>query len=198
MRRTAWRSVPTAALVLILFITSAQAEKLSAWSDLPKSINNPPTRYLLPEPLTGLGRDVLATRLFKVVLAVTAVCVAIVASSQLLPTRLGWSVFALLAACFTKAAAIGGKINNDNLAAAADAAVIAGVAGSIGGAGGAAWWLAGGLAPTGRSRLTAPLALGSIVAPVRLRAVARCEERLWCREHLMIGSGAPVTLIPWR
>lgn len=158
-RRTAWRSIPTAALVLILFMASAlwialavpfptgvdesehysvvraQAERPDLFADaarygvlqaeeLSAYINYPPTYYLVPAPLTRLCRDVLAMRLFSIVLAVTAVGVAIVASSRLLPTRLGWSVFSVLAACFTRAAAIVGMINNDNLATAAGAALI--------------------------------------------------------------------------
>jgi hypothetical protein len=135
-------------------------DDLSQWSDRHNYINHPSLYYLMLAPLMALGGDPLLFRLVNVAIATLTLVIGVVAVRRRFAATVVSPVwFAILAASFPKNAVVGGLINNDNLAALAASALFAGVLGLPG----ASWWIMIGLAVAGWTKLTAFLALASVV-----------------------------------
>lgn len=167
--------------------------RLTRWSATHNYINHPALYYLLLAPLLEFGTNPLAMRLANVALTLAALVIVIVAGRRVLATRLEQGLFTLMAASFPKAAIIGGMINNDNLAGFAGALVMAGCVGMPG----ATWWLALGLVLAGWSKLTALIALGTVVAVFRLGQLRRDGTGLIGRATAPLTLAAVVGSVPY-
>jgi hypothetical protein len=172
------------------------AGDLTQWSTVPNYINHPSLYYLLLAPLMAITGNPLVFRLVNVMLSTGALTIVVIAANRrfahdVVPPTL----FAIIAACFPKAAVVGGMINNDNLAAVAAAALFAGLLSVPG----EAWWIASALAIAGWTKLTVFVALAAIAcASLVLRLLRRDRQR---RDLLPLiagtGAGILVGAIPY-
>lgn len=160
-----------------------RADALDQWSGEKNYINHPALYYLLLAPLSVIGDGLMALRLANVLIAVAALALVIATGWRLFDRPADRAIFAIIAASFPKAVLLAGMINNDNLAALAAALVFAG----LGGMPGAIWLIAGGLALAGWTKLTALIALGTVVA---VHALMGPRDRWLARPNLIAAAGA--------
>lgn len=168
-------------------------DDLSVWSTTRNYINHPSAYYLAMAPIVSVTNSILVLRLLNVALALAALLLVVIAGIRLFRSALGRAVFAILAASYPKGALVAGMVNNDNLAACAGAAVFAGLTGMAGGA----WWMAAGLALAGWTKLTALVALGTVVGCDRLVRFAGDRARVWSADTLILIAGATVGAVPY-
>ena len=166
---------------------------LSDWSPKQNYINHPSAYYLSLAPFWALTKSVTVLRLINVLLAVASLILVIAAGFRLLRSPIQRSIFAIFAASFPKGAVVAGMINNDNLAACAGAAVFAGLAGMAA----APIWMAMGLALAGWTKLTALIALGTLVGCHYGMRLARGQAQVWTRETGLLSAGAVVGALPY-
>ncbi len=165
-----------------------RSDDLSRWSVQGNVLNHPPLYYLGLAPLLSIDGSVIAMRLVNVALSTGALIIAIASGWRIFKSVAERAAFAFIAACFPKAAMIGGMINNDNLAAVAAAIVFAGLAG------GPAWIIAAGLALAGWTKLTALIALSVAVC---VKALLDREQGLWRQANILALLGAAVGAMPY-
>jgi hypothetical protein len=170
-----------------------RADDLTRWSAERNYINHPSAYYLAMALFLHGTHNVLVARLLNVALATVALALVLVSGVRLFGTRLGKTTFAILAASFPKAVVIAGMVNNDNLAACAAALVFAGVSGMAG----ACWWLAAGLVLAGWSKLTALVALGTVVFCWQAWRIFIGERRWRSRDNLLLLAGALAGALPY-
>jgi len=169
-----------------------EADDLTRWSARGNYINHPPAYYIALSPLMAMKANVIALRLVNVAMTFFAISVIVVAGCRVLASPSEKIIFTIIAVSFPKYALIGGMINNDNLCLVAGALVFAGLIPSS-----AAIWLLGiGLALAGWSKLTALIALGTIVAFHRL-ARRRNGEMLRSKTNAILMAAALFGALPY-
>lgn len=170
----------------------ADAADPARWTDTHNYINHPALYYLTLAPLYAATHSITALRLANVAIALVALAIMLWAGLRRLASAARWP-FAILAAAFPKSAVIAGMINNDNLAALAGSLVFAGIVGAPG----AGWWIAGGLALAGWSKLTALIALGSVAIIHHAIRIGWRPRRFFSRTLLPIMVGSAIGALPY-
>lgn len=168
-------------------------EHLTRWSDASNYLNHPSLYYLAMAAVTRVSDTLRTLRGVNIALSVAALLLVVHAGWQRFDTAFGRAAFAVAAAAFPKQPIIAAGVNNDNLAACAAAAVFAGMAGARG----AVWWLAGGLALAGWTKLTALIALATVVGCRQLWRSLRGETRWLGMENIAVAAGLAVGAIPY-
>lgn len=167
---------------------------LTHWSQTPNYINHPSLYYLLLAPLMGVTSNPLVFRVIDVLLSTGALTIVAVAVHRRVPGQIAPpALFAVMAASFPKAMVVGGIVNNDNLAAMASAVLFAGLVGLQG----EAWWIAAGLAIAGWTKLTALIALSTVVCAWLGVRVISGSLKPWDRIVLFAGAGVTLGAIPY-
>ncbi len=142
------------------------------WSDERNYLNHPSPYYLF---LAAFPRDVATLRVVNVVISALAVGLLCIFGLRHLGDPLQHILFASAVTLCPKAQALGGLINNDNLALLAGAVVLWGLAQPR--SSGSALWIGLGFALGALSKLTAGLLLGLVAALAHVRDVASLRPR---------------------
>lgn len=169
------------------------ADDLTQWSGAGNYLNHPSPYYLGMAAFAQLTDAILPARCLNIALSTAALLLVLYAGWRHFETAFGRAVFAIAAASFPKQPVIAAGVNNDNLAACAAAAVFAGMAGARG----AGWWLAGGLALAGWTKLTALLALATVVGCRQLWRSVHRQTRWLAPENIIVAAGLAAGCIPY-
>lgn len=169
------------------------AKDVTRWTEGRNYINHPPLYYLLMSLYMHVSDSPFVGRLINAALAMVALILVIYAGSRLFARPLEKAIFAIIAACFPKAALVGAMVNNDNLASIAAAVVFAGLMGM----GGAIWWLALGIVLAGWTKLTALLMLGTVVACHRMYLILSRQVHARSRDNAILIIAAMLGALPY-
>ncbi|HUD95688.1 hypothetical protein [Sphingobium sp.] len=171
-----------------------EVDDLTRWSANPNYINHPSLYYALLAPLMAITASPLPFRIVNVLLSTGALTLIVLSVRRhFVEQAVPITPFAIITACFPKAALVGGMVNNDNLSALAGALLLAGMVGLPG----AGWWIMAALAIAGWTKLTAFIALGAVAGTWLGLGWLRGDRRLTDRMILLAAFGILIGLLPY-